>query len=421
MRDPRPSAAAPLPGARMRWPRAPRLAVGGLALLLLAASGAREAGARGGSPPPRPPLGSDEPTGTQIHTVPTTLSVPLTADQSVVIGLPERFWVQCPRYGPVPTCLEGQGLIAQYMNARGGTVSMLYFGVVPWLPAIAGEATEARVQRTVLEFGTSLAQKYARVDWTLLGGAVTFAPIPMKLDGHKASAWRTPRYSSRPVSYGGPRSQFSGECLLFQPPGVERLVYVALDAKGGGTTLDKVTEQLSVRPTTAVNPTGRRAQLVDIAEAADTSRFPVRQLAFDLPAGFVLTPALLELKGEWVYAEARLDAKGAQDAVLRMQQHAADPSTTLAKDHETERGIWQAAERGPSEEVPLAVKGQTAWVFSHPSPQDGPAARAHTAVLRLDDQTLVITWVSLGDAAQIAKDRAAFVGLVGSIDLVARW
>ena len=377
---------------------------------------------KGGAPHPRPPLGSDEPIGAPIRDVATTLSVPLGDDRSVVLGLPERFWVQCPRYLPVPTCLDGVGLIAQYLNMRGGTVSMLYVGVVPFADALPDEKPDARAQRTASEFAAWMVEKYAKVEWTITSGPVTLAPVAWKLDGRKALAWRTKSYTSHPAAaYGGPRSVFTGECLLFQPPGLEKLVYVALDAKGGGTTLDKATEQVSVKPTRAVNLATRRVQLVDIAEALDTSRFPVRLLALDLPAGFVLTPAVAALKGSLVYVEERLNDQGRVDAVLRIDQHPADGAHTLQDEFVQQRSIWTEQERGPSEEVPLAVKSRTAWVFSHPSLKDGPGARAHDAVLRLDDQTLVLSWITFGDAAQAERDRAAFVALVRSIDMTTRW
>jgi hypothetical protein len=353
------------------------------------------------------------------------LSVPVTDDRSLVVGLPERFWVQCPRFLPTRTSLDGDGLIAQYMNARGGTVSMLYVGSVPFSATVdaATPATrEARAAATVLDFVASLADKYAQVDWAVTSAPVAVAPTPWTLDGKKVPAWRTKRYASRPAAaYGGPRSVFSGECLLFLVPETDRVAYVALDAKGGGTTLDKAIAQVSVRPTREVNREGRRVQLNDIAQAADASRFPVRQVAFDLPPGFVLTRRVVQAKGDWVWVEERLDAEGHVDAILRIHQRHADATHTVAQDRDDERAFWRDEERGPAEAVPLATKGQQAWVFAHPSPVDGPAARAMTAVLRVDDQVLLVTWTTLGDAAARERDHAAFVAMVKTLDWTVRW
>ena len=116
-----------------------------------------------------------------------------------------------------------------------------------------------------------------------------------------------------------------------------------------------------------------------------------------------------------------VDANGRPDAVLRVRQRHADETRTLAQDLEEERALWSENEKGPAEEVKLAAAGHLAWVFSHPSPRDSATARAHTAVLRLDEQTVLMSWVTLGDAAQAERDRAAFVTLVASIDLTIRW
>src|SRR5687768_8182684 len=125
--------ARPLP---RRNPRKNRLRRG---LALVAATAALlatgdDASAKGGPPRPRRAGGRDEPIGAPIRDVATRLSVPLDDDRSFVIGLPPRFWVQCPRVLPTRTSLDGDGVIAQYLNLRGGTVSMLYVGAVPVSP-----------------------------------------------------------------------------------------------------------------------------------------------------------------------------------------------------------------------------------------------------------------------------------------------
>jgi len=393
----------------------------GLVVAIALLAGAPCASAKGG--PPRPPGAGlrDDPVGSPLRESPTTVSVPLTDDTSLVLGLPERFWVQTPRINTVPTSLEGDGTIVQYLNHRGGTVSMLYAGVVP---LSAGEGPlETRAANTALDFAATLADKYARVDWSIFSGPVAVAPVALKIDGVKVAAWRSKRYSTRPAAaYGGPTSVFTGECLLLHPPGLEKLVYVALDFKGGGTTLDKATERLAFRKTREVNPKARRVQLIDLKESAnDPSRFPVRLFAFDMPAGFVITPEVLKLTGEWVYVEERLDAVGRRDAVLRIQQRPADTTKPVTQDRDDEMAFYRAEERGPATEVPLATKGQVAWVFAHPSVRDSADVRAMTAVLRLDDMTLLLTWATFGDPTAVERDRAAFVALLQTLEQTVRW
>jgi hypothetical protein len=250
---------------------------------------------------------------------------------------------------------------------------------------------------------------------------VALEPSTLQVDGRKTSAWRTVRYRTEPKEYGGPESVFTGACVLFRPEGTDVLAYVALDAKAGGTTLDKVTQRVQVRSPRDLAAKGRRLQLNDLAEAEDTSRFPVRLIALDLPAGFVPTPALRDVAGEWVYVEERLPASGPADAILRLSQVPADSERTLAQVFEAERAIWPEADRGPTEEVDLAVRGHRALVFSHPAPADGPDARALTAALLLDDQVLFLTWTSRGGAAQADRDRPAFLAMLRTIELAVRW
>lgn len=413
------------PSARPVGPRAARLAPAGLlALALLAVAAPSAAWAKAGRADPKgppKPAGPAALKGGPIRDLPTVLSVPVDAERSLVLPLTERFWIQCPRHLPVPTSLDGQGLIAQYLNERGGSVSMLYLGAVPLGPALDGDAPGARAARAASDFAAMLPQKYARVDWTLTSAPVTLAPATLKVDGHKTSGWRTARYTTRPGEYGGPESVFTGECVLFQPEGADVLCYVALDFKAGGTTLDKAIERMAVKPTRGLFPEGRRLQLNDLAEA-EGGRFPVRLLAFQLPAGFAPTPALASVQGEWVYVEERLPAAGGPpDVLLRLDQLRSDPSQTFADAVDTQVRIWPEADRTPLEEVDLATRGHKAQLFSHPAPAHGPAARAHTAVLRLDDLTLLIEWVSLTGAEQAAQDRPLVLALLRSLEMAVRW
>jgi hypothetical protein len=309
-----------------------------------------------------------------------------------VLGLPERFWVQAP-INTVPTSLDGDGVIVQYINFRGGSVSMLYAGVVP---LSAGDGPrEQRASDTALDFAATLGDKYQRVDWSIFSGPVAVAPAPLKVDGVKVAAWRSKKYSTRPAAaYGGPTSVFTGELLMFHPPGSDKLAYVALDFKGGGTTLDKAIEHLSLKKTREVNPKGRRVQLLDLKESAnDPSRFPVRLVAFDMPAGFVVTPDVLKLTGEWVYVEDRLDATGRRDAVLRIQQRPADGTKPLTQDRDDERAFYREEAR-PGERGPARGEGRDGLALrapvaarrrGHARAHGRAAARRHDAAPHLDD------------------------------------
>jgi hypothetical protein len=372
---------------------------------------------KGGAPKSAGPV---ELKGAPIRDLATTISVPVSAELSLVLPLPPRFWVQCPRHLPVPTSLAGRGLIAQYLNERGGSVSMLYAGCVPLGGAFEGDKPTSRAERAASDFVVMLADKYKRVDWVLTNAPVTVAPVTIKVAGKKTAAWSTSRITTHPGEYGGPESVFQGEGLLFQPEGSDVLAYVLLDAKAGGTTLDKAIAGLDVKPTRGLHPAGRRLQINDLFISSD-GRFPVRLLALDLPPGFVPTPVLDDMKGEWVYAEERLPASGPADATLRIEHRPVVGALSAEQVARELHALWPEAERSPLEAIDTDTRGHQAWHFAHPSPRDGEAARALCAVFRLDDQILTLTWACRGGAAQEAKDRPLFLAMLGSIEMAVRW
>src|SRR5438105_5047911 len=99
-----------------------------VALAFLAgAAGAGRAEGDGGRKSPRPVSLREA----RIGDRPTRVSVPVSADVSLVMGLPEHFWIQCPRnVQAVATSLDGDGLVLQYIEeiAKGGTHALLYLG-----------------------------------------------------------------------------------------------------------------------------------------------------------------------------------------------------------------------------------------------------------------------------------------------------
>jgi hypothetical protein len=352
----------------------------------------------------------------------TTVSVPLGETLSLVFGLHEGFWVQCPRYLPVPTSLGGDGLILQCMNVRGGTPSLGYVGAEPLLPALDGETAPARAERTARGFVDGLGMRYERVEWRLAPGKIALNVVNIKIGGKKTSVWRTAPYSTEPAGeYGGPRSTFTGQCVLFQPEGTDRLAYVVLDVKSGAmTTLDRMLANVSVQPTTAVNRAGRVVQLNNLFEA-EGGRFPVRLFSYESPAGFVYGPGVVGLPGELVYAEDRLDAQGKVTAWHRISQRQADKDATLALEAADVRSSFGDPTATPLKEVALATAGARAHYFRYTAGLPAGASGAVTAVVRFDDLTLLFTWTTLGDAAQADKDAAAIERLLSTMQLAVKW
>lgn len=397
----------------------------GLALVLATACCGGEAHARGGGLQPKGPGKPGEAPlalrGAPMRDLPTIASVPIDDETSLVLALGPQFWLKCPRHLQIPTSLAGRGVIYQYMNPRGGSVSMLYAGSVPLVAAQSGDAAKDRAARTAAAFAGTLPAKYTAVEWTVVGGAPELSPASIKVGAKKVAGWRTARYRTRPNDYRGPESEFVGECVLFQPAGTELLAYVALEYKGGGTTLDAAIARMDLKPTRGLHAKGRRVQLNDLRESGD-GRYPVRLLAFDMPPGFAPTPALDDIRGEYVFVEERLPAAGGPvDAVLRIQGRPAALSESPA---EAAAGILSRLPDGEGAEVEvvdLSVRGHQAHLFSHAAPAEGKEAIAHTAFFVLDDRLLTMTWISRTGAAQAAEDRKLFVSLLRGVEMAVRW
>jgi hypothetical protein len=360
----------------------------------------------------------------RIRDVATAVSFPIGPDRSVVLRLPERFWIEAPRYLPTPNSLSGDGWIAGYLNFLNNTPSRLYVGVDALPDAVAGETPKAREERAARAFAADLAAKYRRVEFELRTPNVTVATATIKVGGKKTSVWRMNRYDVKPVGeISGPRSVLAGEGVLFVPEGATGLVYVVVDTKGGdgGTTLDRVLADVSVQPTSVVAKTPRVVQLNDMSEAADTSRFPSRLVSWETAPGFVLGPGVVRLPGEWVYAEDRLDAGGETTASLRVRQEMVDPSRTPAQDGAFWHGSFGEKDVGPLLEVPLAQAGHRAYLFSRPAEVSGRPCRCWTAVVRFDDLTLVLDWFSFVPDAEFEKDGAAFRKMLASLQMSVVW
>ncbi len=360
--------------------------------------------------------------GRRIDDRPTTVSVPLDDRLSLVLPLRERFWHMAPRHSPnFATSLDGAGLILQYLNDIGGSVSMCYTGAVAMPEAQPEEQPKDRAARAARAFAADLAKKYKRVGWTITTSSISLREITIRVMGKPLAAWRSAPYMARPDDYQGPESVFQCACLLFQPPGVEKLCYIALDFKGGGTTLDAVIENLDVKPTRGLFPKGRRVQLNDLVESSE-GRYPVRLLAFDMPPKFVPTPMLASLRGEWLFAEERLpDGDGWADGFLTIRGESLQRGDDAKSVAERLRARSARDGGGSLEEVPLGVDGHVAWLFAHPAANEPPGTPAHSAVLVLDDQVLTITLVSRGSARLAASDREALTALLRGVQMAVRW
>ena len=355
--------------------------------------------------------------------VPTWISVPFPPDQSLVLKLSERFWIQAPRHSVVtPTGLETDGIVLTFVNARGGSHSMLYAGVVPLPEPVEVTKLEVRLENAARDFVTDLRAKLLQVDYTLKEGRVTVEPSTVALNGKKQLAWRTSKFMTTPTLSKGPDANFGGEILFFGvgAPGKEALAYVGLTSKSGGTTLDRGVLEYAVKPTSEVARTPRHVQLNDIFLSQDPNLWPVRWISYESPAGFAPTLAAVRLRIELIYAEDRVEADGVVSGTLRFDQDDADSTLTLARATEYVRKSTEWGKPGPAAEVPLATEGAKAAVFSYTGSVEGRAYSARMAVALLGDKVLRLSWATFGDAARFEQDGAAFDRMLRSMRLAIR-
>jgi hypothetical protein len=376
---------------------------------------ASAAGADDRASPRGPPLDV-----ARIHDDATWIGVPIDTAASLVLALPERFWIQCPRNGSLPQSLDGDGTALQFLNARGGSHSLVWVGSVPLVEARADEKPEARVERAAQDFATHLRAKYARVELGLRDDRVTVERTTLTVGGKRTAAWRTSKHVTPPLtSVSGPDSRLTSECLLFRPEGTERLAYVAVASKSGGTSLDRVVSDVAVRKTADLAALPRLVKLVDIGTAAD-GRFPVRLLSYESPAGFASTLAAVRLPDELVYAEDRVAADGTVTGTLRFEHVDVASSATLAEATEDERRAVSWGLPSAAVEVPLATDGARARWFHFTGESGGRRYLARRAVLLLDDKAMKITWTTFGDAPLFERDRAALERMLATVRLATR-
>ena len=356
----------------------------------------------------------------KIQDVATWVSVPLSSEKSLALALPDRFWIQCPRHSSVPTSLDGDGLVLQYMNARGGSHSLIYVGSVPLPRSVPGEKPEVRLDHAAAEFVGSLREKYARVDFHLREYHVASARSTVVLGGKKVAAVATAKYVTPPaVAVSGPDSTLTGECVVFVPEGIDRLVYVAVNSKAGGTSLDRVTAAMTLEKTADLALRPRVVQLNDIANGRD-DRYPVRLVSYDSPPGFAPTIEVVRMVDELVYAEDRRDAAGVVTGTLRFDQHDVGVTDGLGATTEEARKTVAWGKPSAAVDVALATEGVRAKVFRFVGQVAGRDYVARRAIAMLDDKALEITWSTFSDAALEERDAKAFDRMLSTMRLATR-
>ena len=360
----------------------------------------------------------------KIADLPTRVSVPISPDLSLVVGVPAHFWIQCPRNSTAHTCLDGDGITLQYVDnlAAGKTHSLLYVGAVALPDARAAEPLADRAKRGAADFLFSLPSKYDRVDWALKTdrSKVKLSQTTVKVDGKPMPAWRTSKYASGPARNFEAHSTpiFTGELVLLHVPETESLAYIVVDTKGSGIVLDKALEALSVAKTNAVNPSGALVQLNDIAMGKPA--YPVRLAAFTSPSGFAPTQRSMRGKDELVYTEERLDEHGAATATYQIEQRDAGDDLSLEQEADITRALLGLSKTTAPESIDLATPGARALVFSYAATIGEKSRAARTAVIAMEDKLWHFTWYSFGSEVQAMADAAAFQVLLRGMQIAIR-
>jgi hypothetical protein len=353
----------------------------------------------------------------------TRVCVPVADDLLLSVALPPHFWVQCPRNARIPTSLDGDGVIAQYITnlSWGGTHGLLYVGSVPLSGGKAAAASAGEVEKAARDFLADLRNKYARVDIGLVTDPFRIAleKTFLKVDGKRCPAWRTTKYATKvtgPVS--GPSPAFKAEAVLFAPPGADSLAYVVMDGKLAAPALDRVIEGLTTGRAAALFEKPYPVQLNDVSIGA-LEGFPIRLAAFSSPAGFAPTRLLMRVPEEFVWTADRVDESGRTLAAIKIEHR--DPGgggIEKEADHERiTRKIDPAAPRVP---VDLATPGVKAVVFTWTETVGERKAPVKTAVFQLEDKVWTLSLWSYGDAAAQKTDFADFDALLASTQLALR-
>lgn len=356
----------------------------------------------------------------------TTISVPLPNGTSFVVALPPHLWIQGPRNVASTTtwtCLDGDGLVLQDVidMGSGNSHSVAFVGAIELDKPRRGESFEERLARFVQFYVPELGKKYARVDFALAAPAesVKVERAEFSVDGKVVPGWRTSKHPTSPAGMvNKPDAILEAEAAFVGDEASNACVYLVSDSKMRSLTLDQLLTGLSTRKTTEVTPAPRRVQLMDISAGLDAN-YPVRLAVYEAPVGFVATRTTLRLRQDLVYAEDRLDAKGAVTATWRIAHRDRVAGRAFAAEVEKVRAAVGKGVSAPKA-VELGTTGAQAFLFTSPAPAGTPAGGVATAVIEFEDKVWTATWTTLGDAAAVKADLVSFETLLHGMQLATR-
>ena len=342
----------------------------------------------------------------------------------MVVGLPGRLFIQCPRNSALPTTFDGDGTVLQdvWNTTTGNAHSLIYIGAVPLPKSDPGQPFAERFARFVPSFVAGMTEKYARVDFALVTEprGIKVEKVQVKLNAKPATAWRTSKYVTRPSAFANKTGAIlTGEAAFLGDEASDTLIYLIVDSKSRRITLDKILEAVSIQKTRVVNSNGRWIHLNDIVNALD-GRYPMRFASYASPSGFAPTLATVRLTDDLVYAEDRLDERGTVTGSCRIEHRNRGDTPSLEGEAELERSSRKLKDAGAARSIDLASPGSRALLFSYRTRVGDRPCAASSAVFAMDDKIWIFTWTTFGDEALEKADVLAFETLLRGLHVAIR-
>ena len=379
---------------------------------LLAASASVEGGG------PAKPDGRVNLRDAKIDEKPLCVPVRISSDSSLVVSLPERFWIRSSPGAARRFSLAGEGVVIGYIVSMADWLnsSDIFIGSVPLPESKDGEKADERVDRGIAEFVSTLGEKYKHMEIQLFTDVarIKWKKTTVMIDGRKAAAARTTVYNTKQNAVEIMRT---GEGVLFSVAGTGHLTYIIVDTVKGSTSLDKVIESLSVEKTIGCRKKPRVSKFILTSRAVPSNI--THYTTYEDPICFVPNYTD-EIREDCIWAEDRFDDLGKLTGSYRLRSRERGEVSTLEEEGTLQMKLLEVENPGVPKKVGLATVGVEALVYSYTAKVGDEEAATSTAVFRFNEQIWTITWRTLGDESHVKFDRIALERLLNGMQLAIR-